>query len=117
MSLIAFASMSFFVAYAITVLRNLRRAVYGLKRHVTIMETIIMGEHVRNNFEQLNEMKETFTRLVEDERFEEAERLKAAIANAERNAKAALKHFKDVCGDNLCEVIVTKAKNHISEED
>lgn len=35
----------------------------------------------------------------------------------ELSAEHALKEFKDICGDKLCEVVVTKVKNHIDEEE
>ena len=42
--------------------------------------------------------------------------MKNVITNMERNAKAAMERFKDICGDS-CEVIVTKVKKHINEEE
>lgn len=98
-------------------LRRLNRKLAVMERSMTIVTTITMGQHVRGNFEQLNEMKAAFRRLVENEQYEDAEELRRAIIKMEHHAKEAMDHFKDICGDNLCEVIVTKVKNHIDEED
>lgn len=109
----------FLTLFAITAwfaLRRLNRDFAGMKRVMAIVTTITMGNQVKDSFDQLSKMKATFHRLVENEQYEEAEELKNAITNMERNAKAAMEHFKDICGDS-CEVIVTKVKKHIDEED
>ena len=108
-AVIANAAMTYF---AITAWFELRR----VKRAMAIVTTIAMGERVKSNFDQLNEMKAAFHRLVENEQYEEAEELKNVIAKMELNAEHALKEFKDVCGDS-CEVIVTNVKNRAEEED
>lgn len=115
-AIIANGALTYFAITAWFELRRLKRDFTGMKRAMSIVTTITMGEHVKSNLDQLNEMKETFIKLVEEERYEEAERLKAAIAKVERNAKAAMERFEDICGDR-CEIIVTKLKNHHSEEE
>ena len=112
LSIMAIIANCFLTWFAITAWFELRR----MKRAMAVVTTITMGNHVKDSFEQLNEMKAAFHQLVEEERYEEAERLKAAIANAERNAEHALKKLKDICGDS-CEIVVTKVKNHIDEEE
>lgn len=97
--------------------RRIKSDIIGMRRALAITTTITMGEHVKSNFEQLNEMKAAFHRLVENEQYEEAEELKNAIAKMELNAEHALKEFKDICGDKLCEIVVTKVKSHINEEE
>ena len=110
----------FLTWFAITAwfeLRRLKRDIIGMRRSLIITTTITMGEHVRSNFEQLNEMKDAFRRLVENEQYEEADNLKAAIVKMTHHAEESLKQLKDVCGDDICEVVVTKVKNHIDEEE
>jgi len=110
----------FITWFAITAwfeLRRMKRILTGMERAMTIVTPITMGQYVKGNFEQLNEMKAAFRRLVENEQYEDAEELKKAIAKMELNAEHALKEFKDICGDKLCEIVVTKVKSHINEEE
>ena len=115
-AVIANAAMTYFAITAWFELRRMKRDFAGVKRAMVVTTTITVANHVKDSFDQLNDMKETFNQLVEDEQYEEAERLKAAITDAERNAKAATKLFKDICGDS-CDVVVTKVKAKHSEED
>ena len=120
LSIMAIIANCFLTWFAITAwfeLRRIKNDIIGMKRALAITVTITMGEHVKSNFEQLNEMKASFHRLVENEQYEEAEELKNAIAKMELNAEHALKEFKDICGDKLCEIVVTKVKSHLEEED
>lgn len=114
-AVIANAAMTYFAITAWFELRRLKRDFAGMKRAMAVVTTITTANHVKDSFDQLNDMKETFNQLVEDEQYEEAERLKTAITDAERNAKAAMKLFKDICGDS-CDVVVTKVKKHFSED-
>lgn len=115
-TIIANCFLTWFAITAWFELRRLKRKLTGMERAISVVTTITMGNQVKDNFDQLNDMKETFNQLVEEERYEEAEELKNAITNMERNAKAAMERFKDICGDS-CEVIVTKVKKHINEEE
>ncbi len=120
LSIMAIIANCFLTWFAITAwfeLRRIKNDILGMKHALAVTTTITMGEHVKSNFEQLNEMKASFHRLVENEQYEEAEELKNAIAKMELSAEHALKEFKDICGDKLCEVVVTKVKNHIDEEE
>ncbi len=114
-AIIANAAMTYFAITAWFELRRMKRDFAGVKRAMVVVTTITVANHVKDSFEQLNDMKETFNQLVEDEQYEEAERLKTAITDAERNAKAATKLFKDICGDS-CDVVVTNVKKHCSED-
>ena len=116
MAIIANCFLTWFAVSAWFELRRLKRKLTGMDHAMSVVTTITIGNQVKDNFDQLNDMKETFNLLVEEERYEEAEELKNAITNMERNAKAAMERFKDICGDS-CEVIVTKVKKHINEEE
>ena len=116
-AIIANAAVTYFAITAWFEVRRMNRKLTGMERAMAIVTTITMGEHVKSNFDQLNEMKAAFHRLIENEQYEEAEELKKAIAKMELSAEHALKEFKDICGDKLCEVVVTKVKNHINEEE
>lgn len=99
-TIIANCFLTWFAITAWFALRRLNRDFAGMKRAMAIVTTITMGEHVKSNFEQLNEMKVTFHMLVENEQYDEAEELKKAIAKMELGAEHALKEFKDLYGDN-----------------
>ena len=116
-AVIANAAMTYFAITAWFELRRMKRDIIGVRHALAVTTTITMGEYVKSSFDQLNEMKAAFRRLVENEQYEEAAELKNAIAKMELSAEHALKEFKDICGDKFCEVIVTKVKNHHSEED
>ena len=116
-AIIANAAVTYFAITAWFEVRRMNRKLTGMERAMAIVTTITMGEHVKSNFDQLNEMKAAFHRLVENEQYEEAEELKKAIAKMELSAEHALKEFKDICGDKICEVVVTKVKSHINEEE
>ena len=116
-TIIANCFLTWFAITAWFALRRLNRDFAGMKRAMAIVTAITMGEHVKSNFEQLNEMKAAFHRLIEKEQYEEAEELKKAIAKMELGAEHALKEFKDLCGDKLCEIFVTKVKSHVDEEE
>ena len=116
MAIIANCFLTWFAVTAWFELRRMKRKLTGMERAMAIVTTITMGEHVKSNFEQLNEMKAAFHQLVENEQYEEAEELKNAIAKMELSAEHALKEFNDICGDKLCEIVVTKVKSHINEE-
>lgn len=114
-TIIANCFLTWFAITAWFELRRMKHNLTGMERAMAVVTTITMGNLVKDSFEQLNEMKAAFHQLVEEEQYEEAERLKAAIANAERNVEQSLKKFKDIFGDS-CEIVVTKVKNHIDEE-
>ena len=116
-AIIANAAVTYFAITVWFEVRRMNRKLTGMERAMAIVTTITMGEHVKSNFDQLNEMKAAFHRLVENEQYEEAEELKKAIAKMELSAEHALKEFKDICGDKICEVVVTKVKSHINEEE
>ena len=116
MAIIANGFLSWFAITAWFEFRRIKSDISRMRRAMSVVTTITMGNYVEDRFDQLNEMKETFNQLVEEERYEEAEELKNAITNLERNVKAAMKLFKDICGDN-CEIVVTKVKSHIDEEE
>jgi hypothetical protein len=116
-TIIANCFLTWFAITAWFELRRMKRDIIGMRHALAVTTTITMGEYVKSTFDQLNEMKATFHRLVENEQYEEAEELKNAIAKVELSAEHALKEFKDICGDKLCEVIVTRVKNHVDEEE
>lgn len=105
--LVANAALTFFGVTAWFRLREVNKKADAMLRGVGLVTTIMMGQHVKENFEEVNRMKRTFDRLVENEQYEDAERMKAVIDKAERDALRSLEKFKETCGDAV-NVIVTK---------
>lgn len=71
------------------------------------MLMMVMGDHLRDSFREVNALQKEFHELIENERYEEAERLKSIIESAEKSAEKSLHNFKELFGDE-CEVVVTK---------
>ncbi|MBP5425100.1 MAG: hypothetical protein J6Y33_03390 [Prevotella sp.] len=104
------ATMAYFAVTAWSELRRMKGGISDMKRALTVVTTITMASHVRENFEQLNKMKATLHLLVQNEQYKEAGEMKTAIMEMERSAKSALGLFDKLCGDGLFEVVVTKGK-------
>lgn len=97
----------FFAVTAWFRLREVNKKIGAMLRGVGLVTTMVMGQHVKENFEEVNRMKRTFERLVENEQYDDAERMKAVIDKAERDALRSLEKFKETYGDAV-DVIVTK---------
>ena len=115
-AIVANAAMTFFAAFAFTSLRRLRKDVDSMGHGVAITTTLVMGSHVRENFEEVTRMKEAFNRLVENEQYEEAQKLRDAIEKAERAAKASLERFRKTCG-GIAEITVAGVRYGREEYD
>lgn len=105
------AALTFLAGHAFVAMRRLQKDVEGMRHSVMMTLTLTMASHVKENFEELNRMKEEFNRLVEAEQHEEAQRLQGVIEKAAHAAKESLAKFNEVCGDNIAEIIVTKVRN------
>ena len=115
-AVVANGALTFFAINAWFALHRMEQKVNGMSSSVAITTALTMGEHVRKNFEEVNRMKETFQHLVDTEQYEEAQELQGLIMNAEREAEASLKCFKEICGDSIVDVIVTSVKRANTEE-
>ena len=116
-AVIANAAVTYFAIAAWFGLRRMKSGMDGMKRALAVTTTITIGDHVRDNFEQLNEMRAVLRRLVEDEHYEEAKELEKDIRKMEHHAEESLRHFKEICGDKLCDIVVTKVKAGRNEEE
>ena len=101
-ALIAFCITSFMV------LRQMIKDINHLKTAQQKCLMVTMAEHLRSNFNEVNTMRETMQELVENEDFEQAEKLKAVLDKAEADALSALKQFKETFGDDIVEIEATK---------
>ena len=110
LSCIAYIMVVFFAIYAYFTLREQRKQLTFVKGAVAEMTTIMMAERVQKNFEEVENIKRTLEHLVENEQYEEAERLQNFLEEAEKNAVKALKHFQEAFKDSGCKIIVAGVK-------
>jgi hypothetical protein len=100
--------MTFLASFAFVRLRRLSNEVGRLHHDVHTTLCITMGEHIRNNVDELNSMKERLEELLEDERFEDAARLKKIIEHQEHQIELAIARFKKTFGEDTVRVEMTK---------
>lgn len=104
---IAYFAMTFFATEAWFRLRRMQKDINHMKAAQQKCLMLTMGEHLRSNFNEVNSMRKTMQELVENEDFEQAEKLKAVLAKAEAGALSALKQFKETFGDDIVEIEAT----------
>ena len=105
-SLICYCALAFFATTAWFALRRLQDDVNLMRNAVRHIAVLSMGSHLKNNIDELKNMKATLRHLVETEQYAEARKLQSAIAHAEQIVQEALQRFKETCGDTA-EIIVT----------
>ena len=101
----------FLIALCITTFRYFRRQqddIDHINRTLHLLMGISMGEHLRQNVDELNDMKERLEELVEEDRYEDAQRLKQIIDEQERSVKEQIDKFRDTFGEDTVRVEVTK---------
>ena len=108
MSVVSYAAMTFLASFAFVRLRRLSDEVSDLRRTTHTTLCITMGEHIRNNVDELNSMKERFDELLEEERFEDASRLKKIIEQQEHVIEQSIDRFKKAFGEDAVRVEMTK---------
>ncbi len=108
MSVVSYAVMAFLASFAFVRIRRLTNEVCQLHHDVHTTLCITMGEHIRSNVEELNNMKERLEELLEDERFEDAGRLKKIIEHQEHLTEQSIARFKNVFGEDAVRVEMTK---------
>ena len=110
MGIVAYVATATFACYAFGRLKRQAAELDEIKYGVKTSIALAMGEHLRNSFNEINDMKETLRDMVEDERFEEAERLKAVIEKAESGAMRELERFREHFGKDCVDVEVTNVR-------
>lgn len=108
MSVVSYTAMTFLAGFAFVRLRRLSDEVSDLRRTTHTTLCITMGEHIRNNVEELNSMKERFDELMEEERYEEAGHLKKIIEHQEHTVRQSIAQFKKTFGEDTVKVEMTK---------
>jgi len=101
-SIVAYVAMSFLVGFTFVRIRLQESALKNLTACTVKMTALVTAGFLKSQFESINEMKDQFRCLVEEERYEEAERLKGFILKAEQEAFRELEKFhKQFAGTNV----------------
>lgn len=106
-AILAYFATAYFACCAYFYLRRQNDSIKIVSKSLSRMLMMVMGDHLRDSFNEVNAMQKEFHELIENERYEEAERLKSIIESAEKSAEKSLHNFKELFGDE-CEVVVTK---------
>lgn len=98
-------------------LRRQQQDMKDIKRVLARLFAITMGEHLRSNFDRLNEMKDTLQKLVENEQYEDAKRMQTLITAQEQQAMKALHSFQKEFGVDVVKMEITKVGKPANEEE
>ena len=101
----AYAVCTYMAITSFFMLRRTRNNIMRLSRDMERITALALSTHIKQNFEHLAKMKALFERLVEEEKFEEADKLKKQIAFEEKQTNEALQEFKDMFGDDSVSII------------
>lgn len=104
---LAYGAAAGFAIMAWIRLYRMQKDVKDMKHTLAVTGTLVVGMHVKSIFAELSEMKRTLKDLVEKEQFEEAEKMQALIAKAEKKAMETIEHMNSAFGD-IAEIQVTK---------
>ena len=86
---------------AFLTLRRMERRQRDISRTASTTLMLTMGEHLKSNVEELNDMQHRLSRLVEDEQYEAAEQLKGIIEKHEQTVRQSMEQIKRMFGDNV----------------
>ena len=106
-AILAYFATAYFACCAYFYLRRQNDSIKTVNNSLSWMLMMVMGDHLRDSFNEVNELKKEYHLLIENERYEDAIRMKGIIESAEKSAEKSLHNFKELFGDE-CEVVVTK---------
>lgn len=100
-NLVSYTVMSFFACFAFFRLRRQERDLLDIKAAIGKLMAMTAAGHIRDSLNDLNVMRKDLRDLIDNERYEEAEKLKAFITERERNALRQIKHLREHFGDDV----------------
>lgn len=115
MYIVFYGAMGFVVAFTIRLLRKHFKDIENIKMNLDKIHFIVLHLEVQNAFDQIRKMTDDLKILVENEQFNEADKLKEAINEQRRSAENLLRIFNETFGDNI-ELDVIKHKIQTKHE-
>ena len=107
MGIVAYAAMTFMAAFAFFRLRNQSNDLLVLKVELFNVYSMLSATQVKEQFAEVEKLRNLLPRLVKREKFDEAAKVKEHIEQQEKAAMEALKRFNETFGENA-EINVTK---------
>ena len=107
MAIIAYGVTAGFTYFAFGKMFRLQKDIKDIKHTLAMTASLVMSMHVKASIAELNDMKRTLQRLIEEEKFEEAEKLRELISKAEKTAMETIEQMNSAFG-NIAEIHVTK---------
>ncbi len=104
---IAYSATTFFAVYSWFYLRRKGKELSDMKYVIRHLAALLMGQNVQNNFDQIAKMRKALVKLVNAEKYDEAEKMKASIERAQELAFQALKDYKETFGDSVQEIVIS----------
>lgn len=100
LSAVSYASMTFLAGFAFVRMKRLDKDVTEVRLGIFAMMKMVTSLHLRSTADSINGMKTDLRRMVAEERFEDAERLKAFIEKSEKAMLMELEKFKEHFGED-----------------
>ena len=96
---VSYCAMTALAGFAFAMLRRQQNLLRHIVSSTDASMAMLMAENLRGSFREINDMKDQFHRLVAEEHYEDAKRLKADIEKAEKMAMKQYEIFKDRFSD------------------
>lgn len=96
--LVCYCAMTFFAVNAWFTLRRQHDLIHGTAKTVAKIFVQLSAMKIQSSFDKIEKMRTLLNALVENEDYEEAEKLKAAIAHAEEETQKSIDALSETCG-------------------
>lgn len=97
---VTYFALTFFAVSAWLTMRLWEKRLRAIEMCVAHTAKMTSAEHLRSTFNELNDMRRTLHQLIDEDRFEDAERMKQLLSSVEKSAMNAVKMFKERYGSD-----------------
>lgn len=115
LGLLSYGTAIFFATSAFFKMKLYQDKLSFMETSIQKILIITLGERMRKNFEDLNELNLKLAALIEHEQYEEAEKLKKVVEKVKENAFKSLKNFQKTFGEDMCEIVISEMNNDKDE--
>lgn len=115
LGMFAYTAAIFFATSAFFKMKLYQKKLSFIETSIQKILIITLGDRLRKNFEDLNELKHKLAVLIEHEQYEEAQKLRKVIEKVEENAFKSLKNFQKTYGEDMCEIVISEINNDNDE--